>query len=513
LTSSVMSLPNGGSSTLALPSPSPSVLWVPDHVSSAGREAYDLARSCGLTLDPWQRWVLDRILIEDAAGAWQAFEAAMLVARQNGKGAILEARELAALFLFGDRLVLHSAHEYKTASEAFLRLQALVDGTDWIRRRVKTIRTSHGEEGIELHGPDPRRVTGRQRIRFVARSTGSGRGFTGDTIILDEAQKLPESHVEASMPAVSARPNPQIIYAATAPDRDTDPCEHLARLRSRGLAGNDADLVYVEWSAELCNDDCKPDRAACDHDDPAAEPTWAKANPGLGIRIAAAHVAKERKTMRPEGFARERLSVGRWPLPDQGWGVIAEEEWARCFDAASQIAGTFAIAAEVSPDRTWGSVAVAGLTASGRMHVELIAHKPKTDWIVPYLRTRVRKYGIRAGGLCAVVLAPGGPAGSLIPELEAAEIELAKPNARELAQAAEGFRDAAVGAALRQIGQPELTASVAAAEKRKLGDAWAFSRLQGGLAGPLNAAAEAMWGYATRAHLVEEDYDVLDSVG
>ena len=50
------------------------------------------------------------------------------MARQNGKGTILEALELAALFLFPDvRLILHSAHEFKTAAEAFLRVRTLIE--------------------------------------------------------------------------------------------------------------------------------------------------------------------------------------------------------------------------------------------------------------------------------------------------------------------------------------------------------------------------------------------------
>ena len=83
--------------------------------------------------------------------------------RQNGKGAILEAIELAGLFLFGEQLILHSAHEFKTAQEAFRRVLQLVENTDHLRKRVARVRTSHGEEGIEL-------TTG-ARLRFVARST------------------------------------------------------------------------------------------------------------------------------------------------------------------------------------------------------------------------------------------------------------------------------------------------------------------------------------------------------
>jgi hypothetical protein len=52
-----------------------------------------------------------------------------VVGRQNGKNAILEARELAGLFLLGEKLIIHTAHEQKTASEHFRRMLNRIKGT------------------------------------------------------------------------------------------------------------------------------------------------------------------------------------------------------------------------------------------------------------------------------------------------------------------------------------------------------------------------------------------------
>src|SRR5512135_2349968 len=93
----------------------PRLLVEPPRVSSAGSEAVDLAASAGLTLDDWQAYSLDVALGERRDGKWSAFEVGLVVPRQNGKGGVLEARELAGLFLFDERLILHSAHEFKTA--------------------------------------------------------------------------------------------------------------------------------------------------------------------------------------------------------------------------------------------------------------------------------------------------------------------------------------------------------------------------------------------------------------
>ncbi len=193
----------------------PTLSHVPEYERSIGPVAVDLAQRAGLVLDPWQQLVLRDAMGQRADGRWSAFEAAMIVARQNGKGAIFEARVLAGLFLLDEGLILYSAHEFKTAQEMFRRIEGRISGTPLFSRRVRRVTRAHGEEGIEL-------TTG-QRLRFVARSTGSGRGFSGDLNIWDEAQHLSNASVDALMPTMSARPNPQLWYGGSAPDRDLAP--------------------------------------------------------------------------------------------------------------------------------------------------------------------------------------------------------------------------------------------------------------------------------------------------
>jgi phage terminase large subunit-like protein len=189
----------------------PRVCCVPEYSSTTGREACELAAMAGLTLDPWQAFVLEHALGERADGSWAAFEVGMIVPRQNGKGSVLEARELAGLFLLGERLIIHSAHQFDTSLEAFRRLLTLIEGAPELERLVKRVSRSHGEEGIEL-------MSG-QRVRFRTRTKGGGRGFTGDCLILDEAMILPESAHGALLPTLSARENPQVWYAGSAVDQ------------------------------------------------------------------------------------------------------------------------------------------------------------------------------------------------------------------------------------------------------------------------------------------------------
>jgi hypothetical protein len=259
-------------------------LTAPRGSSPAAGDAVELAASAGLLLDPAQRLALEIALRERRDGKWAAFEVGVIEPRQNGKGGILEARELAGLFLFGERLLLHSAHEFKTAQEAFLRVLALIQSTRDLERMVSRVRTSHGEEGIELKSG--------ARLRFVARSRGSGRGFSGDAVFLDEAYNLSDKALAALMPTMSARPNPQLWYTSSAP-LPTAESAVLRRFCRRGRKGASR-LAYIEYAAA----------ANADLDDQAA---WAEANPAFGRRIFAEFIETERAAMSDEDFARERL--------------------------------------------------------------------------------------------------------------------------------------------------------------------------------------------------------------
>src|SRR5215831_7480441 len=287
---------------------------VPPYVSTSGDEVADLMALTGTTLDPWQRQVLRDGLGETADGRWAAFEVAMILARQNGKNIVFEARELGGLFLLGEKLILHTAHQYKTAQEAFRRISEIVTNYDWFRRKVKRIVRTNGEEAIELN-------TG-ARLRFIARSKASGRGFSGNCVILDEAYELGDDEMSALLPTLSAQPNPQLWYGSSAGMPTSVQLARVWRRIRRAVASGepDASLAGFEWAADLCTVFCRPDCANHDRlDDPAV---WAKTNPALclhhsnGTELTPGFIAHEMATMDAAAFARERLSVGDYPADE-----------------------------------------------------------------------------------------------------------------------------------------------------------------------------------------------------
>jgi hypothetical protein len=479
----------------------PTLHVAPEYASSAGHEAALLADRAGLVLDPWQRLVLRDGMGERPDGRWAAFEVAVMVARQNGKGGIFEARCLAGLFLLQERLIMYSCHEFKTAQEMFRRIEELIAGTPSMSRRVKAVSRSKGDEGIEL-------TTG-QRLRFVARSTGSGRGFSGDCNIWDEAQHLGDGPVDALMPTMSARPNPQLWYGCSAPDKDMAPCEQITRVRQRARSGEAKRLAYFGWEAVLCDESCPT--GCAEHDDPSSPMTWAKTNPGLGIRITAEHIAAERESMSAKGFSRERLSIGNYPSVDGGWEVVSEAAWTAVADEQSRPLDPVAFAVEVSPDRNAAAIAAAGVREDGLIHVEVIDYRPGTSWVVDRVGTLIERWSP-----CAVAVAPAGPAGSLMADFEDAEIEVTEVKGRETTAACGALYDAVVrppdaeegwAPSLRVRPHPALTSAVAGATKRVLGDAWAWNRRGTSVdPSPLVAGSLARYAWTTRPR--EEESDV-----
>lgn len=461
-------------------------------LSSAGQEAVDLAARAGLVLDPWQQYVLDRGMGERADGRWSAPEVAVNVPRQNGKGGIIEARELWGLFIGGEQLILHSAHEFKTAKQAFKRIERLIRGCPDLHKRVKAYRQTVGEECIELHSG--------QVLRFIARSGGSGRGFTADCIVLDEDMILGDDAMGALAPTLAAVDNPQTWYLGSAGIGHLS--VQLGRLRRRALGAlesgvPDPALAYFEWSVDPHRDECP--QGCADHSDIAAVESVLIANPAVGYRLTLEKSANERLTMGDGLYARERLGVGDYPSDTADtWQVIGEDAW-RALGAAESAPGEpVAFSIDATPERSHAAICVAGPWRGGT-HVEVVEHRPGMGWVIE----RAVELHERHKPRCWVVDA-GGPAGSLIAELaERLGVEVVTPKTREIAAACGQFYDAVAEQTVSHLDQAPLAAALAGAQKRPLGDAWAWARrLVSVDISPLVGVTLAKWGLGAE---VEEE--------
>lgn len=451
--------------------------------TSAGQDAVDLAASAGLILDPWQADVLIASLAETPTGQWVSGDVGLVVPRQNGKGTILEARELAGLFLFGES-ILHTSHEFKTSMDHYRRIESLIRQTPDLHRKVQSYPKAPGTEGVVLRSG--------QALRFMARTKGAGRGFPADVVVFDEAFALTDEQIAALMPTMSARPNPQAWYTSS-PPLDGVSGEPLFALRARGEAAGGADgLCWFDWGAEL----------GCDPDD---REVWYASNPALGYRISEQSMRRLRLSMATEGFAREILGV--WPRTSaEAWLVIPRADWLAAVDPDSAAEDPVAFAVTLSTDRQWCTITGAGRRADGLYHVTVVDRRAGTGWLVERLRELVDKWKP-----LAVVIDKGSPAGSLAAEAEEAGIELTPITTRDVAAAAGAFYDGIAGRpapdpatgeigrdprVIRHRGQDELEAAVAGAVKRPLSTAWAWDQLAATVdISPLIGASNALWAY------------------
>lgn len=480
----------------------PRVSSHPPYAVSYGPEATELAASAGLILDGWQQDELDRMLGIDGHGRFVCPEYCLMVPRQNGKSVLFQARSLTGLYLLGEPLIMWSAHEYKTAMEGFRAVQGLIENSPDLESRLFKVSNTNGSEGLELKGEGGNKITGRQRLRFVARSKGSGRGFSAPVNLMDEWFAGTDAQVSALIPAMAAFAGSQVVYASS-PPLDAVTGEPLARLMDRGEKGGDPYLGYSSWGAE----------PGVDTDD---EQEWARSNPALGIRISVDTLRRNRLAMSAEDFAREHLGV----RPARaGKRLITPEQWQALLDEDSRREGVVAFGIDVTPSRDYAAIAVAGHRGDGLWHVELVDMRPGTGWVADEVARLVERHRP-----CAVGVDLGGPAASLVLDLERAGVavphgepefgQLALADSAAYAVACAQLVDACNQDSLRHIGQRELAVAIDAAQSRPLGDRWAWGRRTStGNISPLVAVTVAVWAWAQRAHLaVEEDYDVLASV-
>lgn len=476
----------------------PRVSCFPTVRQSAGDDAIRLAAKAGLFLDEWQQLVLRRSLGETPAGLWQTPDVAVLCARQNGKNAILEARLLAGLFLFEEQLIIHTAHEMKAAAVTFRRIKSLVKSTPSLNRRVANISNSKGDEGIELHNGN--------RLRFMARTGGSGRSFSADTLILDEAYNLPDHVMNALTPTLAGRPNPQVWYTSSAVNQVEHP--HgltLARVRRRALAGGDAELAYAEWSAD---DGLWASLSAAERRVYASDPqVWAVANPGFPNRVTYRFLETQLKRLGPAGFAAEHLSIGDWPdePSDDLVTVVDRATWDELVDRFSVPEDPVAFAVVAAEKGASAAVCAAGYRSDGLVHVEVLASQRGVSWVVEYVAERVRR-----NRPCATMVDPASPAGPLIPLLENAGVEVTKVSATGYRQACEGWytavteRDETVGrpvGGLRHQDDPRLNEALFNAVTRPLGQGWVFDQRNSTVdLSPLIAVVLAMQGLVEHGH-------------
>lgn len=417
-------------------------------------------------------------------GRWAAATTGREMPRQNGKGDEIEVVELWGLVQRGEA-ILHTVHEaVLLTTQAQQRMLSVLDHRD-LRGRVEKSPIGVGQQMIQMGNGGA--------IWYRTRSNGGARGVDNvDRLVVDEAQHATEEHIAASSPTLLANDNPQMNAMGTSAIMNIPGSSSWWwRLRRRSLAADPGRFGYVGHTAERLE---LADGRVVQHPvDVEDRSLWAAVNPAVAAGRGGGMEFLEEQLQRlgPHKFAGEHLGV--WdPDPVDEAEAVALPGWSQLADRGSQIAGSLALAVDVSPDRRWTSIAVAGRTADGRAHVEVIDRLTGTGGVVE----RVVELRDRWSPV-AVVLDPAGPAGSLLADLETARVEVRSATLREAQQACGALYDDVVEKRLVHLGDRVLDAAVAGAKRRLVGDAWLWDRKKSDVdLSPLVAVTLARWAHA-----------------
>ena len=460
-----------------------------------GPRVAQVADLLGTPLMPWQRHIVDvafELEPDPATGDLRLAyrEVRLTVPRQSGKTTLMLAAMAHRCIAMGDRQ--RVAYTAQTGKDARLK---------WEDEHVPVLERSPFASQMQV-----RRTNGSEAIRWangslwslLATTESAGHGAQLDLGVIDEAFALQDDRLEQAMkPAMVTRKQPQLWIVSTAGTNDSLYLnDKIDDGRMRAQAGQTSAVAFFEWSA--------PDDV-----DIADENVWRACMPALGITVPVAAIRSDFESMREPEFRRAYLNQRQDRSASAPWQVITEPDWLGCVDRRSRIVDEPTLALDVTPSRSMSSLCAAGLRDDGVAHVEVVGNRPGTGWVLDWFAAddRASKYK-------NLVIDPVGAAGSLIGELRALGVQVTEISTRQLVTGCGRFYDMVGTRQLRHIDQTPLTAAVAGAKRRSLGDSWAWHRRDTTVdVSPLVAATLALYGHVSADLRATADPKIVDPWG
>jgi hypothetical protein len=468
----------------------------------------------GLELFPWQKFFLVHALELLPDGSFRFRTVVLLVARQNGKSTLAQVLALFFMYVRAARLVIGTAQNLDIAEEVWAGAVEIAEDVPELAAAIKRVNQTNGKKSLDLDGGE--------RYKVQTASRRGGRGLSGDLILLDELREHQSWDAWGAITKTTmARALALILALSNAGDASSIVLRYLRKMahaalgdpdgiNSDGLglpdlveqlpadvsedlpAADDDSLGIFEWSAP----------PGCSLDDRAG---WAAANPSLGYAITERAIAAARKTdpewvFRTEVLCQWNDGTTEGPFPPGSWDAGTDPL------SAIPAAAAVTYCVDTEHDRSRSFVAAAGRRADGDVHVEIVAARYGTAWVVEWFASRATA----ENRLRVLVQSRGAPASGLIADLQELEyVDVVEWGGSDLGgycgkfydgvkahlwapDPAAGETDADRPARIWHLPQPVLDLAAGTAVTKPMGDAWCWNRKASPFgAAPLMAATGA----------------------
>lgn len=332
---------------------------------------------------------------------------------------------------------------------------------------------------------------GRERIEFANQSrlwvvppnATAVRGSAADVIYIDEAGEFEgergEEFINAVLPLLDTRGPRAQIWVSGTPGKVRSGM--FWDMLQKAYAGDDDMLGGIDYSMS-------------DHDDPEDPETWLRCHPGIGTLTTMRIIERRFKDMPLPQFQREYL--GSFPV-DGTTSAIDMEAFNNGEREPTPLPSKYAWAFDVAPDGSSAAVVAAWRDDQGDAWVEIMAHRPGTDWLGRFIQG-VAKSGQRQ----AITYDRIGS--NLEPS---ARLDLMKPKVRSdglhytkgIVPAQQSFVREIDEGRMRHTGQPGLTWALEGAVWRQSEGFRVFGRKASTAdITPAVAASMALWAYDTK---------------
>lgn len=342
-------------------------------------------------------------------------------------------------------------------------------------RRLATLRRSQGSEGLMFH-------TG-SFWRVFAPGEDDLHGKANELVDVDEAWKFPATDgaalEQAIGPTFSTTDGQFSLFSTRGTARSTWLDKYINLGRAAVAGDHREEIAYVEYSLpEHLVDAVRAGLFA-----EKRSPEWTTAvdtviahHPANGYTLKPRAVRTEAIKMDPDEFLR---AYGNIPTQTSA-AVINPAAWqAAQLDPWPAPDGPIALAFEVGLDRTDAAIAAAWV-AAGRVHVDVVAHRPGADWLPAVVTEIGRRWPTFALGH-----AGAGPVVDAAERVQLDGIPVTALKPAEYAAACAGLVADVDDGRLAHPGHPALDAAVANVATRPLGDggfAFARARSEGSIA-------------------------------